>query len=471
LPTHHFTMSDPQPSTPAAPSAGSVGKKNTNKNRMKARSQFDASAPSIPLEKFFSDFQEIKRNNVSVELDYTLLDRLAAPYLDKASDYADLRMLEETTAKDNLIKSTYGLVGMTLVRKLIKSAPASVQPNLSLFKFIADSELYVPPSLATVVDNLGKVSSDQFTVRLEYVEQDILRNVLRTLKGLSAHSQFKDKYITFSGGPTWAELDVEKVLLPSVSSSRWLRDVGKEMLADTAYRTFDAKVTIGGSEVTIKATFPQLKLTSSRQVQLDNIVSWAELINPDLPFSGLLGAAALFQIWQPHYFARLTSKFSLVEPALEDTWLGDLTPLKVLKSAGFLVADIKRRSLTSNWIEFLSDAHAFISGHGRVIFDKFLKLTKQPDTQFGTFAQLLELDDKAWSSRSARSVPDFKYFDQRSDMSATCLFKFNEKALITTSLLFGFSKRVWYTNSQSARLNGNISSTRLAYLSSDFVNL
>jgi len=469
-------MSD-QSSSPAPPAAAPVGPKKTNKNRAKARAQFDSSAPIIPLERFFSDFQEIRRNNVHVELEPSLLDRLAVPYVDKASDYCDIRLLEETHAKTNIIRATHAMVGFGLVRKLVKSAPASVQPNLTTFKFVADNELYIPPALATAIDAIGKFSTDQFTVRLEYVEQDIVRNTLRILKSLTGHTQFADRYqvgctsIALSTLPTWDNLNPEVVLYPSISSCRWLRDHGQKMLAETAYKSFDATVKVGNVEMEMKVSFPHLQLSSSRSVQLANIITWIGSLNAELPGINILVAAAVFQIWTPLFFTRMSDPIRTVEPGLTG-WVGELTPLSLLRAAELSVLHtIRNTEGKPNWIHFLRDAHAYISGYSRSTFDKFLKLTKQPDTQFGTMAQLLEMDGKAWTQDSSRTVPDFSYRNQRSDMSATCLFKFHEKSLVTSALLFGYSKRVWYTNNQSARLNGSIPSTRLAYVSTDFVSL
>jgi len=466
------------PITPAA--AVTTGKKKNSRTRTKAMKQFDSSAPPMSLDKYFSDFQEIKRNNVSVELDHTLLDRVAVPYLDRASDFADAHLMEETDAKTNLIFATHGLVGMGLVRKLYKSAPASVLPNLSSFKFLSDTDLFLPPALSSALDNLGKISSDQFTIRLEYVEQDILRNSMRLLKTMSRHTQFHARYDPprrlgqINPISRWDALDVEKLVFASESSARWLRELGKTLLSETAYRTFPATVHVGDVEYEVQASFPQLRLASSRSAQLANIVEWQALMNPNLPGANLLGAAAISQVWTATFFRNPERVIANLEPALAGTWLGDLT-------VDFLLAQLDvhlisttptRRDMDKSrfWMQFLRDVHDYISGHGKVVFDKFLKLAKQPDTQFGSLAQMLELDEKAWIVGRARGIEDYLFQNQGPNMSATSLVKINDKAAVVSGLLFGFSKRVWFSNSQSARLNGSITSARTAYLATDFLN-
>jgi hypothetical protein len=468
---------DPPTISAAAPS---TGKKKASRTRTKAMKQFDSSAPPMSLDKYFSDFQEIKRNNVSVELDPTLLDRISVPYLDRASDFADAHLMEETHAKDNLIYATHGLVGLGLVRKLYKSAPASVLPNLGFFKFISDVDLFLPPALSSALDNLGKISSDQFTIRVEYVEQDILRNSLRLLKTMSRHTQFQARYDpprrvgeanTIS---TWALLDVEKIVFASESSARWLRELGKTFLAETAYRTFTATVEVENVEYQVQATFPQLRLSSSRSAQLDNIVEWQALMNPALPGAYLLGAAAISQIWTATFFKNPERLISNLEPSLRDTWLGDISVEVLLGHLGVNLISTSpgRRDLDKSrfWMQFLRDVHDYLSGHGKVTFDKFLKLAKQPDTQFGSLAQMMELDEKAWIVGRARGIEDFVFQNQGPNMSATSLVKINDKSAVVSGLLFGFSKRVWFSNSQSARLNGAISSARTSYLATDFLN-
>lgn len=448
-----------------------------NKNRQRARRDFEHNAPLIPISTLFSDFQLTQQNNISIELDPSLLDRVSQPYIDKASDFTVANNIDYEETERDYVASTYALVGMTMVRKLIKSAPGSVKPHLSFFKFIGDSELWAPPALVTVFDNLGKLSQDQFTVRIEYLEQDIVRNALRICKAMSRHSQFSGKYAPIAG-TTWENLDVETILYPSNASSRWLKEVGKELLSDTAYNTFpatyqpvDEEGQPQGEPIPIRATFPVLRLATSRTTQITNLITWLETININLPNVWILIAAGLFQIWDPLYFVRSTATMAQVEPRLRDTIVANVTVADVVRYAGFrIVRTNLADAVSTGWTRMIQDIHTFISSYGPTTFNKFLKLTKQPDTEFGTFAQILELDRSAWVRANARTGQDFSFLQQRQDMSGRSLFKISDKGEVASALLFGFSKRVWYHNNQSARLNGSIAANRTAYVATDFLN-
>lgn len=473
MPALLTTMSQPSPTNQSsAASAAPVGKKKSaNKNRAKARQQFDASAPIIPLERYFSDYQEIRRNNVDVELDPGLLDRMASPYMDKAADFATIRDLDPEVAGADLPRATHALVGFTMIRKLLKSAPASVKPSLHAFKFISDTEFFAPPALISAVDNLGKFSSDQFTIRNKYLEQDVVRNVFRVLKSMSAHTNFAGKYVA-PPGMTWNDLDPERLVFPSEASARWIRDLGQTFLAETAYHSFPATVQINGVDVEIRATFPQLRISTNRETMLNNILAWIVNINPAMPNALLLIAAAIFTIWTPLYTERWAgATVALVEPRLADTPAGDLTLRQLLTAANVQVVTLRiHQAIRNDWVQFMTDVHNYVSAYGRTTFDKFLRLTKQPDTEFGSMAQLLELDPTAWSQVPARSAAH-QYWNQRQDMSASTLIKLPNRGDVTSGLMFGFTKKVTYQNNLSARLNGSIQTTRLSYLASDFLNV
>lgn len=279
-----------------------------NKNRQRARRDFEHNAPLIPISTLFSDFQLTQQNNISIELDPSLLDRVSQPYIDKASDFTVANNIDYEETERDYVASTYALVGMTMVRKLIKSAPGSVKPHLSFFKFIGDSELWAPPALVTVFDNLGKLSQDQFTVRIEYLEQDIVRNALRICKAMSRHSQFSGKYAPIAG-TTWEDLDVETILYPSNASSRWLKEVGKELLSDTAYNTFPAT----SSQLIKKGSLKESRFQSEQPFQF---CGWqqAELLKSltlSLGSKHSTSTFLMFGFLLPQGFSRYGIRFTL----------------------------------------------------------------------------------------------------------------------------------------------------------------
>jgi hypothetical protein len=459
----------PPPIQPAA--AVATGKpKNASRNRTKAMSQFNPSAPRISVDRFFSDFTEVKRNNVDVTLDPSLLDRLAAPYIDRAHDFERNRTGSSDHRRTDLVASTYALVGMAMVRKLVLSAPASVSNNISSLQYVKNMELFAPPSLCAALDNIGKITHDDFTVRVEYVEQDIYRNVVRICKVMNSHRDFTGQY-PLLGGLDWATLDPERFVVPSDSSARWLQNLGRELLSEVSYANFPATVVINGQNVNVQVTFPHLKQDPSRTKQLEHIVTWLALMNPGLPNLPMLLSAAVFLIWTPLWFDRLTTTFANLDDVFVNTVLADYTPANFLDLHHFHVGSFARSPLNIVGImTFFADVHSFISNNGPVIFDKFLKLTKQPDNQFGTLAQLLELDSEAWMNSRSRADNNFRFRNQTSDMHAMSLMKLKDKGAVTSALMFGFVTKVKYSNNFSARLNGPIATTRQLFLSSDFLN-
>jgi len=194
-------------------------------------------------------------------------------------------------------------------------------------------------------------------------------------------------------------------------------------------------------------------------------------MNAELPQIRLLVSAALFLVWSPLWFDRLTTNFENLDEAFVGTFIAKLNPNTFLDLHDFKMGSFLRSPLLSTGVlGFFSDIHSFITNSGPVIFDKFLKLSKQPDNQFGTLAQLLELDTEAWSMSRSRADSTYQFANQTSDMSAMSLLKLKDKGAVTSALLFGFVTRVRYSNNFSARLNGPIQTTRQLFLSSDFVN-
>lgn len=466
-------MSDPVvPQTPAPAAAVATGKpKNASRTRSKAMKQFDSTAPKISVDRFFSDFTEIKRNNVDVVLNPTLLDRIAEPYIVRAHDFESNRTTVASSRQTDTVALTYGMVGVALVRKLLLSAPASVQHNLSSLQFIKNMELYAPPSLCTALDNLGKFSQDDFTIRIEFLEQDIYRFILRICKSMNLHRDFVNKY-NLPGGVKWDSVDPEKYLVASESSARWLQNLGKDLLSEASYSSFTAKVSIGDREVEVQVTFPHLKIVPSRQKQIELIVAWLNIMNAALPEIRMLVSAALFLVWSPLWFDRTTTTFANLDESFVDTFIADLTPSVFLDLHKFKLGTFVRSPLNiSGPLDFLRDVHSFVINYGPQIFDKFLKLTKQPDNQFGTIAQMLELDPEAWVLTRSRGKAEYRYYNQSADMSATSLMRIKDKGAVTSALLFGFVSRVRYSNNFSARLNGPITTTRQLFFSSDFTQI
>jgi hypothetical protein len=475
------TSAEPS-SAPAAAKSGSkrqAATKKKNPTREKARSMFDASAGSLSVEKFFSDFVEKKRNNVELTFDHTSVGRIAQPYVAKARDHA-VHRLHQPPESEDFQSHTFALISFTMIRKMLLAVPSSEKFEMGRFKTIADVEWFAPKSVIAAVDNIGKFEQDDMVARLKYNSQDIFRLMMDTAKVMDRHSDYHEKYASPVQGLPWDEIDTSKLVITSEASARWIRDKAKEYLNRAMEHTWT--VTITGTDPDpddedneipwqqqIQVTYPHLVISDNPDKQLRNVLDWVVKLNARMPHIQTVIAAGFATCWRLIYFQRIGHLLRNIERGLP-AWF-DMRPYDMLTTLGLHHCEISTDDYDGDgYVGFVHEIHRRLITL-RSDFNHFLELAKQPDTAFGTVAQLLTYDsEKDYVDKDVIGIDGMIIGALKSDSQAECMYKLKNKGQVVAGLIFGFTKKVEMINNYLGRVNGNPNTLRDNYLKSDFKN-
>jgi len=452
--------------------AKSNGKKKDSALRTKAKNSFDSSAAPMSSDKFFSDYTEIKRNNVDVTFDMTLPSRLASGYVKQAAEFANYSMAPVDNYDQQVI--THSLVDLTVVRKLMLSSPQSELSEIARLKDIADHELFSPKNLCAVVSNIGKFELDDYTARLKYGTQDIYRILLGMCKRMNVHKDFHDRYDTpvwnyDDDGERldpipWHELDPGQVVLPSDSSTRWIKDQAKKFL-DKAYEHDWIVQDADGNDIHV--SYPHLSISNNSDKQLRAVAAWMNKLSVHHPDYAKVAAAGICTAWRTIWTQRSDTPFNQLEPDFPDWY--DNTPEALLRLVDVHVWRPSATLMLSgrDTISMIRDIHHTVKSH-QGHFAKFLDLVKMPDDKFGTEAQMFPLDEDDFVSRPMLGFPEIDYYEQRFDVHSSVIAKFKNKGNAVVGIAAGLSNNVEVSNNFIARVNGNPVTLLRQILSPDF---
>jgi len=446
-------------------------KKNTNKAKEAARSMFNASAPSISAEKFFTDFVEKKRNNVEIVFDGSVVGRIAEPYVTKSRTHAQnkLNQPRDGEGSDDLQCSTHALISLAVIRKMMMTIPASEEYELGRFSDIVKTDLFAPKSAIAAIDNIGKFEYEDKVARIKYNSQDIFRQMMFMCQLMNNHSDFNAMYsspVTVDGITIpWDEVDVTKLVITSESSVRWLRDEAANFLNQAYKTTWDASVTTDSGPYVMKVSYPRLEIVADREKQVKNVVAWMALLHPKMPAVAQVVAAGLATCWDLLWFQRLGHKFENIIKGLPKGLVN--RPFDVLTVLGLYHCDISTDDYDgTSYVGFVKEIHR--RNNGMVAdFSEMFELARQPDNKFGSAAQLLPYRPQDLRASTFIGLDSVDLFKLRSDAQSICVTKIKDKGLVSAGLIFGFSKSVSVIENYIGRVNGDPNSIRSSFLNAD----
>lgn len=438
--------------------------KKTNPQQAKARASFNAAAPPMSVEKFFSDFTEVRRNNVDVVLDLGFQDREAAPYVARAKDHATykLDLPEDVT----LPSVTYAMISLGIVRKLLLATPVSQSYEVSVMKDFADQDLFLPKASIAAIDNLGKFELDDFVARIKYQTQDVARLLIKMCQVMDGHPRFRNRYIApqWPVPPhpprqaTWADVDVDAVVVPSRSSALWIRDQAVKYL-DEAYKHTWKMTDAEGNE--FEVSYPRLELSKSQEAQLRNITDWFAKLSEHMPNVLQMVSAGICSAWDEQWF----SSYAWRDLGVDfPTWAP--APLDVLRTMGVWRVSFQAGEFVPFAREILNHLISM-----KPVFDEFLDLARQPDNKFGTEAQMVYLPDVAFSDKPLYGLPNRVYQGIKRGTQGRSVVKVKNKGLVVAGSILGLTRRVEVTDNYLAQVNGDPDNLRLQYHRSDFKNI
>jgi len=465
------TVTDQNPAVSAAVGGKQQPKKKTNKQREQARSMFNASAPSLSAEKYFSEWVEKKRQNVEIVFDTGVLERIAEPYVTKAKNHATNKYHRQESNL-NLQASTFALTGMALCRKMLLSVPDSEEYELGRFREIRRTEFMAPKSVIAAVANVGKFELDDKVCRLKYNSQDVFRMLITICKVMNQHSDYADVYNTPVQDTLWEDLDVTKLVITSEASVRWLRDEAVKFLERAYENTWQVDYHPPPTEeepeppvVQMTCTYPRLKIVADADQQLENVVAWIARLNARMPGVQFVIAAGFATAWKLLFFQRVGHLFSRLVRGLPD-WI-TTRPFDVLTTLGLHHCDIATDDYDGvSYVGFINAIHQHLVMNV-AFFAEFLELGKQPDDKFGTAAQLIPYNRNDFVERGIIGMEDFSVQRLRADAQTVCITKLKDRGLATAGLIFGFAQEVTVVPNYIGRVNGDPNSVRNQFFKSD----
>jgi hypothetical protein len=469
--TNNTNAPTPPTNNPSKPaSAANRGKKNSMQN--KARSAFNASAGSMSVEKFFTDFTEIRRNNVDIEMDLGFQERLAAPYADRAKEHSTYVLQLEQ--EEDLPKATSALISIGIARKLMMTIPESQSVEVSALSDLLSFDLYLPKASIAAIDNLGKFEHDNLVCRMKYQVQDTARILLKTSKLMNTHSRFRGRFLpppgpqNYDGTPKWpngwTDFKIDNVVVPSKGSASWIRDQAQVFL-DKAYERH-WEVPYGpeddeGNQARINVSYPRLPVSKSLEAQLRNVTDWLGLLSVDMPDVEVVVAAGICTAWDHFWFN--ISHWDDAGVAFPD-WVPQ--PDTVLDIVEVCVVRLGQVDLRRQ-ISMIND-YLVVLGP---VLDQFLDRAKQPENKFGSAAQLISIPEVNKTSKNSFGLVGATYQAIKRGTQGRAFVKVTNKGLVTMGSIFGFTKKVEVNENYLAMVNGDPDTLKLQFVRPDFKNV
>jgi len=340
------------------------------------------------------------------------------------------------------------------------SQDEEIKPITDFLKF----DLQYPKAAITAIDNLGKFEIDDFVGRLKYQSQDIARILVKVCQQMDKHPRFQGRYAcprppNWPAGPqapTWADTNVDTVVVPSSSSSRWIRDQAATYLDaafDVTWEMTDAEGHV------FQVSYPKLKISKSIEQQTRNVADWLEKLSEHMPDVETVVCAGLLTAWDDDWWQGHT--FAVLVPDFPE-WIPN-TPLDVLR-----IMNVHRINYYTNdlvpFIKAIADHLVTLTP----VLTEFLDLFSQPENKFGSEAQLIPLRSDQFKDKRMFGITDTQVKEIKRGAVGRTVSKVKNKGLVVAGLLFGFSSKVEVSDNYLAQVNGDPNNLRIQYLKSDF---
>jgi hypothetical protein len=330
-------------------------------------------------------------------------------------------------------------------------------------------DLQLPRSAATALDNLGKFEIDDFVCRIKYHSLDVTCLAVDMCSFMEAYPRFKGRFpaprprwANKDKDWSWGDIDLNHVVDGSRSSSLYIRELAKGYLEKAFDQTFDVDVKMpDDTTVSMKVSYPRLKMSPNPENQLRNVVDWLHELNQHLPEVKTVIAAGLCSAWQQDWFS--PEKFSRLVPEFPD-WLPFDGPFDVLNEA-------KIQRISYGGSELIPFLRAIMDELNDTvpIFNEVFNLVKQPENKFGSPALLVPLKGSDFKDRVMHEL-HMPLREMIRGSTSRMVMKLKNKGQVVSGLIFGFTSNVEVSDNYLAQVNGDPNTLRKQYLRSDLKN-
>jgi hypothetical protein len=447
-------------------STPSKTRKPRRSNKQKAEDQFDFNAKPKSLEKFFSEVIEQQRENVEIELHLDVEERITDGYTERIESFVEFSNLtkdEKKSKSTDLIADINAITDIAIAKKLWTSTPESEKTAVESQKYLRTLDVQLPKAVNIAVDQVGKVTTEDWVCRIKHNSLTIDRFLFRALQQAAHDTSFYDRHLSNSFADEvekkkFLEQDVAKLFTSSLDSVEFLREYSTTILDEIMSRPFEVKV--GTQDHIITVCYPQLKFIDDDKIDRESIIKWMSTLTVNHPNWETAADAAILRLVNLPWLEKRDKPLKDLDPVFRDSIWKDRKLNQVLEQLKLQHLDDYKKLKVRNRI---SD---FLFWYQKMTVPTFKRMfnmsTMSMSSSFGSKAQLIVSSD---FEKSKKLTGEF--FTVAPSAEGSSYFRLKEKGSIVQNMIYGFTRAIKLKENYKYRLNGSPSSIKASNIASD----
>jgi hypothetical protein len=451
---------------PPPPSTPEKKKNRRRSNKMKAEEQFDVNAKPKTLEKFFSDVIEDQRENVEIELHLDVDQRITDGFTDRIETFVEYSSISADKTDDEIkarVSNINSITDVAIAKKLWTATPESERTNVEPLKYLRNMDIQLPKSINIAVDQLGKVTDDEWICRIKHNSLTIERYLVRALQFTSDDpkffdSNFRDSFQDDDEVKKFLGLDVSKIFTTSNDSVAFLREYAQSVLTVIMNKTFEVR--IGQNDHIINVSYPKLEFGKTEAEDRQNIIDWMALLSVNHPDWELAADAAILRLINLPWLKRKKDKLTDLDPIFTESIWKDRTLEEVFKNLDLTHLDEFKKLKVRNSVQ---DFLFWYQKKSVPLFKRMFNMsTMSSSSSFGAKAQLIVLSD---FTKLKKSTGEF--YTVANGAEGSSYFRLKEKGSIVQNMIYGFTRSIKISENYKYRTNGSPSSIKSSNIAGD----
>jgi hypothetical protein len=307
------------------------GRKPRRSNKQKAEDQFDFNAKPKSLEKFFSEVIEQQRENVDIDLHLDVEERITDGYTERIESFVEFSNLtkdEKKVKSTDLIADINAITDIAIAKKLWTSTPESEKTAVESQKYLRTLDVQLPKAVNIAVDQVGKVTTEDWVCRIKHNSLTIDRFLFRALQQAAHDSMFLDRHLSNSFSDAeektkFLNQDVSRLFTSSLDSVNFLREYSMTIIDSIMSRPFVVKIGTQNHEITV--CYPQLKLIDDDKTDRASIIKWMSILTVNHPDWETAADAAILRLVTLPWLEKRDKPMKDLDPIFLDS-IGKIVP-------------------------------------------------------------------------------------------------------------------------------------------------
>jgi len=313
------------------------------------------------------------------------------------------------------------------------------------------------------IDQLGKVTDEEWICRIKYnsltIERFLVRSLQRAIddtkfleRNLESYFEDEDELNTFSN------LSTGRVFSTSLDSVNFLRDYAETALKTIMSYTFEVK--IGENEDIISVSYPQMTFGKNEDEDRKNIIAWMNKLSVNHPDWEKAADAAILRLVNLPWLKRKDRPLKELDEIFVDTIWQNRKMSDVFKNLGLQhLEDFKKLKIRNAISDFLF----WYQKQTVPLFKRMFNMTTMSmASAFGSKSQLIV---------SSNFVDQKKVTGTFSNVSngaeGSSYFRLKDKGSIVQNMIYGFTRAISIHENYKYRTNGSPNSIKASNISSD----